>query len=75
MLSRFCRIFLLTLVVALCVTVAQAKNVALLVEEIPVDDTPQTGDWFSLPIWLALAAAAAIALAVAIVKNRRARKA
>ena len=35
MLSRFCRIFLLTLVVALCVTVAQAKNVALLVEEIP----------------------------------------
>ena len=46
-----------------------------LVEEIPVDDTPQTGDWFSLSIWLALAAAAAIALAVAIVKNRRARKA
>ena len=46
-----------------------------LVEEIPVDDTPQTGDWFSLPIWLALAAAAALVLAVAIVKNRRARKA
>ena len=45
-----------------------------LVEEIPVDDTPQTGDWFSLPIWLALAAAAAFVLAVAIVLNRRARK-
>ena len=35
MLSRFCQIFLLSLVVALCATVAQAKNVALLVEEIP----------------------------------------
>ena len=44
-----------------------------LVEEIPEDDTPQTGDWFSLSIWLALAAAAALVLAAAIVKNRRAR--
>ncbi len=46
-----------------------------LVEEIPVDDTPQTGDWFSLPVWGALAAAVLLALAAAFVLNRRARKA
>lgn len=46
-----------------------------LVEEIPVDDTPQTGDWFSLPVWGALAAVVLLALAAALVLNRRARKA
>lgn len=46
-----------------------------LVEEIPEDDTPQTGDWFSLPVWGAAFAVVLMALAAALLIKRRARKA
>lgn len=46
-----------------------------LVEEIPEDDTPQTGDWFSLPVWGAAFAAVLLALFAALLIKRRARRA
>lgn len=44
-----------------------------LIEEVPEDDTPDTGDWFRMPVWTGLAAvlAAAIALLIFIQKRRR----
>ena len=44
-------------------------------EEIPVEDTPQTGDWFQLGGWLAAAALIAAAIAAVLVLQRRRRQA
>ena len=44
-----------------------------LAEEIPEDDTPETGDWFRSGLWIAMAAvlAAAIVLLLIVQKKRR----
>ncbi|MGN0802933.1 MAG: hypothetical protein ACI4MF_10105 [Candidatus Faecivicinus sp.] len=44
-------------------------------EEIPAEDTPQTGDWFQLGGWLAAAALIAAAIAAVLVLQRRRRQA
>ena len=45
-----------------------------LVEEIPEDDTPDTGDWFQTGVWISVAAvlAAAILLLLLVQRKRRA---
>lgn len=42
-----------------------------LVEEIPGDDTPDTGDWFRKKVWIGVAAALAAMLALLIVQRKR----
>ena len=46
------------------------------IEEIPEDDTPDTGDWFEMNIWISIAAvlAAAIVLLLIVQRKRRAEK-
>lgn len=44
-----------------------------LVEEIPEDDTPETGDWFNIGMWAGLAIALAAVIIVLIVLQRRRR--
>ena len=42
------------------------------VEEVPEDKTPDTGDWFDLTLWVSIAAVlAALIIALLIVKKRR----
>lgn len=44
-----------------------------IVEEVPEDTTPDTGDWFDLTVWVSIAAVlAALIIALLIVKKRRA---
>ncbi|MGN0745862.1 MAG: hypothetical protein ACI4ML_04225 [Aristaeellaceae bacterium] len=45
-----------------------------LVEEIPEDPTPHTGDWFQAGLWIGAAALLAAAVIVLIVLQRRRRK-
>ena len=47
-----------------------------LVEEIPEDDTPDTGDWFRTGVWISIAAvlAAAIVLLLIVQRKRRAEE-
>lgn len=43
-----------------------------IVEEVPEDKTPDTGDWFDLTLWVSIAAVlAALIIALLIVKKRR----
>lgn len=43
-----------------------------LIEEIPEDDTPDTGDWFRTNVWISIAAAlAAVILMLLIVQRKR----
>lgn len=42
-------------------------------EEIPEDDTPETGDWFNIGMWAGLAIALAAVIIVLIVLQRRRR--
>lgn len=44
-----------------------------LVEEIPEDDNPETGDWFNIGMWAGLAIALAAVIIVLIVLQRRRR--
>lgn len=42
-----------------------------IVEEIPEDETPETGDWFRSGLWITAAAVIAMALIVLIIAQRR----
>ena len=44
-----------------------------LVEEIPEDDTPDTGDWFQMEIWLSIAMVLAAAIVVVLLWQRKRR--
>lgn len=44
-----------------------------MVEEIPEDDTPHTGDWFELGAWIGAAALLIAAIAVLLILSRRRR--
>ena len=43
------------------------------VEEIPEDDTPDTGDWFQTGVWIGIAAALAAAILVLLMVQRKRR--
>lgn len=42
-----------------------------LVEEVPVDDTPDTGDWFQMGVWASIAAVLAAAIVVVLIAQRK----
>lgn len=42
-------------------------------EEIPEDDTPETGDWFRTGVWIGVAAALAAAIVILLVIQRKRR--
>ena len=44
-----------------------------LVEEIPEDDTPDTGDWFQTGIWISIAAVLAAAILMLLIVQRKRR--
>ena len=44
-----------------------------LVEEIPEDDTPDTGDWFQTGVWAGLAAVLAAAIVLLLIMQRKRR--
>jgi len=44
-----------------------------LVEEVPVDDTPDTGDWFQTTLWISVAAALAAAILMLLIVQRKRR--
>ena len=46
-----------------------------IVEEIPDDDSPHTGDWYESGVWLAMAGALLLAIVVVLVLMRRRRAA
>ena len=45
----------------------------VLIEEVPVDDTPDTGDWFRMEIWTGVAAVLAAAIFMLLVVQRKRR--
>ena len=45
-----------------------------IVEEVPEDKTPHTGDWFQSEVWLGMIGLLAVAIAVLIVVQRRRRE-
>lgn len=44
-----------------------------LVEEIPEDDTPDTGDWFQTGVWISIAAVLAAAIVMLLIVQRKRR--
>ena len=44
-----------------------------LVEEIPEDDTPDTGDWFQTGVWISIAAVLAAAILMLLIVQRKRR--
>ena len=46
-----------------------------LVEEVPVDNTPDTGDWFQMTLWIGVAALLVAAITLLVILQHKRRKA